>query len=754
MKIKTINAEDIHLNKKEEDERLRAWLNMLWLRPATALFKANELKHLSLFLPFKEPAADLGCFPKGTLIYDPNFEYVPIEKIKEIGQVRGCDGNLEKINSVYKRQYKGNLYHIKTLYGFNINVTEEHPFLSIRKQDVLCRKRPNKEPICNTNKNGRCSICNRKKFDNPIFIEAKNLKKGDYLAIPRNISSTYQNQKINISLAKFLGWYLAEGNIMYSHKIHIGGVNITLGIQRNEKYADEIKKMALELGATSVTLNRREKKSIIEVMCFGKDFGTLIYNLAGQYAHKKRLHPSVFNWSKEEHKALLQCYFLGDGHYRYNPRCNSYTVKSVSYKLIHQIRILFNKYGVCPSFSIEKRQNPKHKTCYSLVLCGKDVSFLRHNNSNYEFYKRKYKISKDYIFVPIINIKKEMVNMSVYNLNITNSHTYIANGLCVHNCGDGTHSSMICGARYHPDFDMYLSIKYMTKKKSKKNDKKIHFKTATEEEDYYRGGDPYLYFNKKDYEGRMKFIKKPVNHFHWGCDIAPTLCDKATMLFIYDYVTVQDLSKPLDRAQSNAYRTIYSNVTYWMKNKIQLFKEQHRILTDDGVILMMAQDRIIHEQIALATVVRNNLKKLGLKKLPQWAKEIDRGRIAQTTGKLLSDKEWRTLFKKTGFEILYHGQYMSRDAYWQYDMDQRETFPTDSKLAQELIKLGPKGIKLRREWKKDRVEHFFNKWQQFYHNPGNWQKGLPRALNFYALKKKGKKSWADKIAKEIQEKLK
>ena len=50
MKIKTIYAEDIHLDKQKENERLKAWLEMLWLRPATALFKANELKHLSLFL--------------------------------------------------------------------------------------------------------------------------------------------------------------------------------------------------------------------------------------------------------------------------------------------------------------------------------------------------------------------------------------------------------------------------------------------------------------------------------------------------------------------------------------------------------------------------------------------------------------------------------------------------------------------------------------------------------------------------------
>ena len=91
---------------------------------------------------------------------------------------------------------------------------------------------------------------------------------------------------------------------------------------------------------------------------------------------------------------------------------------------------------------------------------------------------------------------------------------------------------------------------------------------------------------------------------------------------------------------------------------------------------------------------------------------------------------------------------MSRDAYWQYDMDCRETFPADVNLLQKLRKMGPKGKKLAKEWKADRVNHFVKKYSYFYHNPGNWQKGQKRCLNFFALKKKGEKCWADKIAKK------
>jgi len=311
-------------------------------------------------------------------------------------------------------------------------------------------------------------------------------------------------------------------------------------------------------------------------------------------------------------------------------------------------------------------------------------------------------------------------------------------------CGDGTHSAMICGARFHEDFDMYLSIQEMSHDSSKKDKDGIHFENAEKEDEYYKGGDPYLYFKKEAYEGKIKFEAEPKNRFAWGCDLAETLVEKAKLLGLYDKVDVANLCEPLD-VPANHFKTVYSNVSYWMDNKEQLFREQHRILTDDGVSLMMAQDPIIHNEIALMAIVRNNLESLGLKEVPKWAQEVDRGRIAQTKDKLLNPQQWNELFEKTGFEMIYFGQYLSRDAYWQYDMDLRETFPADSKLAQRLLKQGPDGARLRREWKRDRIDHFFKKWQQFYQDPGGWQKEMPRTRNFFAIKKKGKKSWADNI---------
>ena len=318
-------------------------------------------------------------------------------------------------------------------------------------------------------------------------------------------------------------------------------------------------------------------------------------------------------------------------------------------------------------------------------------------------------------------------------------------------CGDGTHSALICGARFNPDFDMYLSINKMRMADDKVNDHRIHFKKADNENEYFKGGDPYLFFDKNQYEGKINYTKEPQNKFSWGCDLADALVKKAELLKIYDRVSVNDLSKPLE-CPSNQFSTIYSNVSYWMDDKKLLFNEQNRILKDDGISVMTAQDPIIHSEIALTAIVKNQLNEMGYTKLPKWVEEVDRGRIAQTTGKLLSVDEWNKLFDSTGFEILYHGQFMSRDAYWQYDLDLRETFPSDVALSQDLNSMGSEGAELRKAWKNSRVNHYFSKWKQYFHDYDNWQKNLPRAWNFFVIKKKGAKSWADSIAAQYYKK--
>jgi hypothetical protein len=323
-------------------------------------------------------------------------------------------------------------------------------------------------------------------------------------------------------------------------------------------------------------------------------------------------------------------------------------------------------------------------------------------------------------------------------------------------CGDGTHSSLICGARFFSDFDMYLSVADIASSKEDLSGSstdlgsqpKKFLQKADTEKDYYQGSDAFLHFDATAYESQITYRQDPVNSFDWSCDLAASLVKKAQLLKVHKNAVVADLSKPLN-VNSGRFKTIYSNVSYWMENKGQLFSEKCRALHEDGVIFMTAQDPSILANIAIASIVEKHSNALQHGNTPDWVTQIDRGRRSQVRGKLLSIDEWKAVFSKCGLEIFFCGKYMSRDAYWHYDLDLRETFPSDVALAGRLARPPDSsrefGREMRARWKQDRVEHFYEKWQSFYYDKDGWQRHIPRAWNFFALKKVGKRCWAEDL---------
>jgi len=71
----------------------------------------------------------------------------------------------------------------------------------------------------------------------------------------------------------------------------------------------------------------------------------------------------------------------------------------------------------------------------------KRITLYKNSKVNFKTFIEKcasrYRISKDYIFIPISEISKNKKELLVYNLEIEDEHTYTAAGISVHNCGGG-----------------------------------------------------------------------------------------------------------------------------------------------------------------------------------------------------------------------------------------------------------------------------------------------------------------------------
>ena len=121
------------------------------------------------------------CFPAGTRISTPNgFSY--IENIKYGDLVLTHSGQTKMVLRKMNRQYSGDLISIRALmYNKEIKVTPEHPILAIKK----IYKRSNDK---------------RHAEIKPEWIQAKDLKKGDLLVIPKPKLSKSNIQTLDLAV--------------------------------------------------------------------------------------------------------------------------------------------------------------------------------------------------------------------------------------------------------------------------------------------------------------------------------------------------------------------------------------------------------------------------------------------------------------------------------------------------------------------------------------------------------------------------
>ena len=142
-----------------------------------------------------------GCFLAGTPIWTPNG-VKRIEEIEVKDKVYDHEGNIQKVKTLMRRPYEGNIYSINPVGSQKvIEATSEHPFWVIPRSKVL-KKRNQRTNLP--------EIDNKKLLSaTPEWVDAKNLKEGDFVYMP--IVKT-KDSEISEDDAALLGFYLAEGS--------------------------------------------------------------------------------------------------------------------------------------------------------------------------------------------------------------------------------------------------------------------------------------------------------------------------------------------------------------------------------------------------------------------------------------------------------------------------------------------------------------------------------------------------------------
>ncbi len=406
-------------------------------------------------------------------------------------------GNYKRVTKTFIRDYDGDILLINVKYtNTPLIITLEHPLFTYRRSLHKCKWR-NHLPRFNTVHKGcpyKIPSCNSgKKLE---FIKSDMLNISDYLLYP--ICNEYDNiiekkkiDKYQFTIEDFMdkketktsiddvlsdfrnddflelcGFYLAEGGLEkreMTNGFYFASVHFSFNSNEKEYINFVIKTMDKYFNC-KYKIFYTEGTNQCFIKFYSDKAGKLFNKFFGHGARNKFIHEIIFKLPIMKLTNMIRSYFYGDGSFSENK--NLITATSVSYNLINQMKILLIRLGMLVSYRYTtpeelNKNNIKYSKDETKALFGtniksnygahtiniwgaeqcnrlfknlnidckyKESESQTHNNQSYG------EIDKTYVYMPITKIEKIKYNGKVYNFEVEDDNSYVANGFCVHNC--------------------------------------------------------------------------------------------------------------------------------------------------------------------------------------------------------------------------------------------------------------------------------------------------------------------------------
>lgn len=430
-------------------------------------------------------AMNLICLKGNTKITTgPNYTLKPIKEIKIGQKVLTHQGRFRPVEQVFERKYRGEMVKIEVSNLKKIDVTYNHSILGLKRENIKCYQNHSRNniAICKLPEENTCKkrCAKWKNFSwEPKFISAEDFREGDFIVTPLPLRNEINNpisidysaiktqpkifkplKEINKfifkpDLLRLLGYYLAEGCALYNRarrnkKIkYLCGVSFVFNI--NEKnYIEDIKKIVSQnFSNLNVKIIKKPEHKATIVAIYSKSLAEYIKHLCGSMADKKQLSGELLSLEPSLQKEILKGFFRGDGQLRKRPRNalslgkegNRYCASTVSEHLAYQLYWLLLRNKIKCTLRKSSSKTKGRKCVYFIEIFGKEINKLEDRQLiNPKKQSGKSFIYSNWLFEPIKKIKKYKFNGNVYNLNVKDDNSYIANFVSVKNCAAGTGS--------------------------------------------------------------------------------------------------------------------------------------------------------------------------------------------------------------------------------------------------------------------------------------------------------------------------
>lgn len=348
---------------------------------------------------------------------------------KELRDVNIGDEVLTKSNTwhpVVKKFDNGvhETCHLDALGFADIHCTPEHKFY-VRE---MYRTSPAAKPG-ETRKSYR-------KFRDPEFKHAKDLKRGDYFGVPV-IQEEIPFYTDDLDFWYMIGYYVGDG---YLRK---HGYDVVLSC--NDSKLEKLK-LHLDVSKWKYTLTDMNVSGH-RLRFANKDIYEFISKYIGTGSMGKCIPYEILALPKLQLNSFLGGYIDSDGNINNSGKTPSIRISSVNRDLIYGTASIIHKVYNRPTYiHVEK---PRKKSHY---IDGREIK------SNYPLYEVKFKITTDkqdkafyedgYIWYPFYKLTMDEPD-HVYNIEVEEDHSYIVNSCISANCTDislaGRQAGMVKG---------------------------------------------------------------------------------------------------------------------------------------------------------------------------------------------------------------------------------------------------------------------------------------------------------------------
>jgi hypothetical protein len=258
---------------------------------------------------------------------------------------------------------------------------------------------------------------NRRRFAEPMWVKAGELKRGDMLAVPTFRSD--EKSTIDPALSYVVGRYVADGWL--AARPHGCWQPYLCGAHSE---AEEIRSA---LKAAGVTWSEHKQRTVTEFALSAKLVPLL--QTCGTSARNKRVPSGIRAWSAEARAAFLRGYQDGDGHDVNDFHVSANTIsRELAYGIAGVARgldqiVTVRSYSRSATAIIEGRVITQAPVRYEMgmrtSLLGRGSQVIRET---------------DHMWIPVRDVAP-YGERDVYDLTLDEEHTFIADGVVVHNCG-------------------------------------------------------------------------------------------------------------------------------------------------------------------------------------------------------------------------------------------------------------------------------------------------------------------------------